>query len=62
MAELIQVIVVGVLLLATIIAIPASIVFHVRQSRAANVKGKAGAAVGSALQDLDRLMAMPSIE
>jgi hypothetical protein len=62
MSEMLQTIGVGVLLLAMIIAIPASIVLHVRQQRSATTKGKATAAVGNALQDLDRLMARPSIE
>jgi hypothetical protein len=62
MSELLQVIVIGLLLLAVIIAIPASIVAHHRQSRSPHHKGKAGAAIGSALQELDRLVARPSIE
>jgi hypothetical protein len=62
MPELLQAIVLGSILLAMIIALPASIVVHFRQSRDGKNRGKAGTAVGNALQDLDRLVARPSIE
>lgn len=57
---MLQAIVIGVVLLAMIVVIPAAMVRHFRQPRDAKTKGHA--AVGNALQDLDRLMARPSIE
>ena len=62
MSELLQAIVIGGILLAIIVAIPASIVAHYRHSRDPKNQGKAGAAIGNALQDLDRLVERPSIE
>jgi hypothetical protein len=62
MTELMQTVAVGLILLALIVAIPWSIVMSHKQSRRSYEKGRASAAVGNALQDLDRLVTRPSVE
>ena len=49
-------------LIFMLVAIPASMVSHLRRPRSQRNKHRAGSAVGNALQDLDKLVARPSIE
>jgi hypothetical protein len=59
---MVQVVFLAAVLVCIIVAIPASMVFHFRRPRSERNEQSGGSTLGNALQDLDKLVARPSIQ